>query len=298
VVCLKWKKYLQAGKLWERRLAVLASDIDEMYQKSPTQQTSMVKNQAPTLVQKCVAELLGTTFLVYVGCGALTGAGYLVGSRSAFRGADLLSVSLAFGLAISIMVYAIGHISGCHINPAVSIGLACVRRMSWGEAGAYIIAQLLGGILGALLVAVTFGAGAAKLLGYGATNYNPAFVNYFGAIVVEAIGTFFLLFVIMAMVMDRRAHPGWAGLTVGLTVTMGILVTGAVTGGNFNPSRAFGPTVIQMLFGGAYPFGHMFVYFIGPVIGGAAGAFAYEYLSGLRATESATYPGVEPGPGD
>lgn len=269
-----------------------------MYQETKKQQTPLLKDRAPTLAQKCVAEFLGTAFLVYIGCGALTGAGYLIGSRAAFRGADLLGVALAFGLAISIMVYAVGHISGCHINPAVSIGLACVRRMPWSEAGAYIIAQLLGSILGALLIAVTFGAGAAKLLGYGATNYNPEFVNYFGAIVVEAIGTFFLLFVIMAMVMDRRAHAGWAGLTIGLTVAMGILVTGAVTGGNFNPARAFGPTVIQMLFGGAYPIGHMFVYFIGPIIGGVAGAFAYEYLSGLRATEPTTYTGVEPGPGD
>jgi glycerol uptake facilitator protein len=277
---------------------LLASETCDMRQESMTEQTPAIKGQVPTLGQKCGAEFLGTAFLVYGGCGALTGAGYLTGGSSTFRGADLLGVALAFGLAISIMVYAIGHISGCHINPAVSIGLACVRRMSWGEAGAYIVAQLLGGLLGALLVAVTFGAGAARLLGYGASNYNPVFVNYFGAIVAEAIGTFFLVFVVMAMVIDRRAHPGWAGLTIGLTVAVGILVTGAVTGGNFNPARAFGPTIIQMLFGGAYPFGHLFVYIIGPIIGGVVGAFAYEYLSGLRATEPTTYTGVEPGPGD
>ena len=254
--------------------------------------------RAPTLAQKCMAEFIGTAFLVYIGCGALTGAGYLTGGASAFRGADLLGVSLAFGLAISIMVYALGHISGCHINPSVSIALACVRRIPWSEAGAYIIAQLLGGLLGGLGVAVTFGAAAAKSLGYGATNFNPAFVNYFGAIVVEAIGTFFLLFIIMAMVNDRRSSPGWAGLMIGLTVTVGMLVAGAVTGGNFNPARAFGPTIIEMLFGRAYPIGHMFVYFIGPIIGGALGAFAYEYLAALRATEPTLYRGTEPGPGD
>lgn len=196
------------------------------------------------------------------------------------------------------MIYSLSHISGCHINPAVSIALACVRRISWSEAGAYIVAQLFGGILGALLVAVTFGAKSASTLGFGATDYNPLFVNYFGAIVVEAIGTFFLLFVIMATVIDKRAPAGWAGISVGLTVTVGMLAVAVVTGGNFNPARAFGPTIVQMLFGGSYPFSHMFVYFIGPIIGGVLGAFAYEYLAGLHATGETRYRGVEPGAGD
>src|SRR5690348_5400547 len=108
------------------------------------------KTQAPTLTQKCVAEFIGTAFFVYAGCGTLTAAGYLTHGPAAFRGGDLLEVALAFGLAISIMVYTVGHISGCHINPAVSIAFACVRRMPWSEAGAYIVAQLLGSLLGAL----------------------------------------------------------------------------------------------------------------------------------------------------
>ncbi len=272
-----------------------------MRQKFITSRAPVVEREelrAPTLAQKCMAEFIGTAFLVYIGCGALTGAGYLTGGSSAFRGADLLGVALAFGLAISIMVYAIGHISGCHINPAVSIALACVGRMPWSEAGAYIVSQMLGSLLGGLGIAVTFGATVARTLGYGATNYNPLFVNYFGAIVVEAIATFFLLFVIMAMVNDRRASPGWAGLMIGLTVTVGMLVTGAVTGGNFNPARAFGPTMIEMAFGSSYAIGHMFVYFIGPIIGGIVGVFVYEYLAGLRAREPEVYQGAEPGPGD
>lgn len=253
---------------------------------------------APSLAQKCGAEFIGTAFLVYIGCGALTGAAYLTGGAAAFRGADMLGVSLAFGLALAIIIYAIGHISGGHVNPAVSIALACVKRMPWSEAGAYIVAQLLGGLLGALGVAVTFGAAAARILGYGVSNYNPLFVNYFTACVVEAIVTFFLVFVIMAMVNDRRARPGWAGLMIGLALAASMLVAGSVTGGDLNPARAFGPTMIQMAFGGAYPISHMFVYFIGPIIGGIIGAFAYEYLAGLRATEPELYPGTEPGPGD
>lgn len=266
--------------------------------QAPGEEKAPSELRTPTLAQKCGAEFLGTAFLVWVGCGALTGAGYLSGGASAFRGADLLGVSLAFGLAIAIMVYAVGHISGCHINPAVSIAMACVRRMPWREAGAYVIAQFLGSLVGALGIAVTFGAVAGRILGYGATVYNPLFVNYFTACVAEAIGTFFLVFVIMAMVNDRRAKPGWAGLMIGLTVTAGMLVTGAATGGNLNPARAFGPTMIQMSFGYAYPIGKMFVYFAGPIVGGIIGAFAYEYLAGLRAVEPEMYPGAEPGPGD
>jgi glycerol uptake facilitator protein len=271
--------------------------VDESHEHQVNQEPEAVQQTHP-LGRKCLVEFLGTAFLVYIGCGALTAGGYLAHNRAGFTMGDLLGVALAFGLALAVMVYAIGHISGCHINPAVSLALATVRRIPWSEAGAYIVAQLLGGLLGGLLIAVTFGGTAARSLGYGATNYNTLFVNYFGAIVVEAIATFFLLFAIMAMVMDKRTSPGWAGLIVGLTLALGIMVTGVVTGGNLNPARAFGPTIIQMLFGGAYPFGHMFVYFIGPIIGGIAGAFAYEYLAGLypaRATRKAPYGHVETG---
>src|SRR5260370_21085865 len=83
----------------------------------------------------------------------------------------------------------------------------------------------------------------------------------------------------MAKAIDKRAPAGWSGFAIGLTLTLCILVTGVVTGGNFNPARAFGPTIVQMLFGSSYPFSHMFVYFIGPIIGGVLGAFAYEYLA-------------------
>ncbi|HEX7734100.1 MAG TPA: aquaporin [Ktedonobacteraceae bacterium] len=254
--------------------------------------------QAHPLGRKCLAEFLGTAFLVFIGCGTLTSAGYLEHNKAVFNGADLLLVALAFGLALAVMVYAVGHISGCHINPAISFALAVARRMRWSEAGAYIVAQLLGGLLGALLIAVTYGRPAASLLGYGATDYNTLFVNYFGAIVVEAIGTFFLAFAVMAMVIDKRTNPAWAGLVIGLTLTLCIMVLGPVTGGNLNPARAFGPTLIQMLFGGAYPFGHMFVYFIGPAIGAVAGVFAYHYLAGLSAsseTRETRYGHVETG---
>jgi glycerol uptake facilitator protein len=249
----------------------------------------------PTFEQKCLAEGIGTAFLVFVGCGALAASAYLEHSKVTFTMPDLLSVALGFGLAISLMVYAIGPISGCHINPAVSFAMACARRMPWSEAGAYMIAQLLGGVVGAGLLAIVFGAHSAALLGYGATDYNPHFVNYFTAIIAEAIGTFFLLFVIMASVIDKRVPPGWSGFAIGLTVTAGILVLGAVTGGNFNPARAFGPTIVEMALGVHYPFWHMFVYFIGPAIGGLGGVFTYSYLAHMRAASQRVVGRLEPG---
>ena len=271
-------------------------------QRTPTFRQAPTLDQmsrTPSLGQKCIAEFLGTAFLIYIGCGTLTATAAFLHGRPLFAISDLFAASLAFGLALAIMVYAIGHISNCHINPAVTIGLACVRRISWEEAGAYIIAQLVGAFVGALLVAVTFGAASAGPLGYGASDYNPAFVNYFGAIVVEAITTFFLVFVVMATAIDKRAPKGWAGFAIGLTLAMGMLVAGSVTGGNLNPARAFGPTIVQMIFGNNYPFGHMFVYFIGPIIGGILGAFAYQYLARPHAEEepaaTTTYKRTEPG---
>ncbi len=254
--------------------------------------------QVHPLWRKCLAEFVGTAFLVYIGCGSLTASGYLTHNKALFTGADLLGVALAFGLALGIMIYALSHISGCHINPAVSLALASTRRMSWSEAGAYIVSQLLGALLGALLIAVCFGARSARTLGYGATDYNTLFVNYFGAIVTEAIVTFFLMFVMMALVMDKRTHAAWAGLIVGLTLSVSILVTGAITGGNLNPARAFGPTIIELLFGAKYPFWHMFVFFIGPIIGALCGAFAYQYLASIAPTRQprhVSYGHMEPG---
>lgn len=249
---------------------------------------------APSLGQKCLAEVIGTAFLVYIGCGTLTAAAFFMHGSAISAIADLFAASLAFGLALAIMVYAIGHISNCHVNPAVSIGLACVKRISWSDAGAYIVAQLIGGIIGAVLVAITFGASVAGPLGYGASDFNPTLVNYFSAIVVEAIATFFLLFVIMATGIDKRAPTGWSGFAIGLTLALGMLATGAVTGGNLNPARAFGPTVVQMLLGNNYPFWHMFVYFIGPIIGGILGAFAYQYLAQPQAERRTVYRETEP----
>src|SRR3989441_5921305 len=139
-------------------------------------------DRTPTLTQKFVAELLGTSFLTWIGAGSITATVFLLNgakSATAFTMADLGMIALAFAFAIAAMVYTIGHISGCHINPAVTFSLAVTKRISWNEAGVYWIAQFIGGILGAVVIAFSFGwAQAAQGPGLGATNFGGAISLY------------------------------------------------------------------------------------------------------------------------
>lgn len=237
--------------------------------------------KVPTLGQKFLAEMIGTGFLVFVGAGAATANGVLLG-KSALSLADLGIIGLAFAISIAVMVYSVGHISGCHINPAVSIAMAVTRRMSWREAGVYLLAQFVGSLLGALAIALAYGASTAVATGFGANNFNEATVSYPVAIAVETIGTFFLLFVIMGTAVDGRAPAGWAGLAIGLTVGGDIMALGPVTGASLNPARSFGPAVIQALFGGSYNFAHLIPYFVGPILGGILGVIVYDFMARLK----------------
>src|SRR6266567_5059879 len=205
-------------------------------------------DRTPTLTQKFVAELLGTSFLTWIGAGSITAAVFLLNGAKP---------PTAFTIAA--MVYTIGHISGCHINPAVTFSLAVTRRISWSEAGVYWIAQILGGILGAIFIALGFGwTAAAQGAGLGATDFGNAITLYgtgggwVVAIAMEAIGTFFLLMVIMGTAVDGRAPSGWAGFIIGLMVAGEIFAFGPITNVALNPARAFGPAIIQVLLGGTY----------------------------------------------
>src|SRR5947208_10002977 len=246
-------------------------------------------DRTPTLTQKFVAELLGTSFLTWIGAGSITAAVFLLNGAKpavAFTMADLGMIALAFAFAIAAMVYTIGHISGCHINPAVTFSLAVTRRIGWGEAGVYWIAQFIGGILGAVVIALAFGwTAAAQGPGLGATNFGTA-INLYGttggwivAIAMETIGTFFLLLVVMGTAIDGRAPSGWAGFIIGLMVAGEIFAFGPVTNVALNPARAFGPAVVQILLGGTYDLSHLIVYFVGPLLGGVLAVFKYYFLS-------------------
>jgi glycerol uptake facilitator protein len=246
--------------------------------------------KTPTLTQKFLAELLGTAFLVMIGAGSITATNTLLGPKGVFTMADLAGIALAFAFAIAAMVYTIGHISGCHINPAVTLAMATTRRISWSEAGIYLAAQFIGGLLGAFVIALAFGSSAAATAGYGPTDFNAQTTGYLVAIVMEAIGTFFLLFVIMGTAVDGRAPVGWAGLIIGLAVAAEILFFGPVTNVSLNPSRTFGPVVVQLLFGGKYEVLHLIVYFIGPILGAILGVITYDFLTRSSAKTVAALP--------
>lgn len=258
-------------------------------------------DRTPTLTQKFVAEMLGTAFLTWIGAGSITAATYLLNGAKpalAFSMADLGMIALAFAFAIAAMVYTIGHISGCHINPAVTFSFAVTRRIAWSEAVVYWVAQILGGILGALVIALCFGWTKAATTGLGPTDFSGA-ISLYGvgggwvvAIVMETIGTFFLLLVIMGTAVDGRAPAGWAGLIIGLMVAGEIFAFGPITNVALNPARAFGPALVQVLLGGKYDLSHVIVYLVGPFLGGTLGVLTYDFLQRARTTGSQAIGGV------
>jgi glycerol uptake facilitator protein len=237
----------------------------------------MMQNQ-PTLTQKLMAEALGTGLLTLIGAGSVTATFTIAGSSGAkFSEADLGIISFAFAFIIVAMIFAIGKVSGCHINPAVTIALALTGRVDWATAVSYIVAQVVGAVVGALGIVAMFGKGAATSSILGVTSYGPT-VSPLQAIVAEAIGTFILVFTIYGVAVDPRAPAGWAALGIGLIVAGIIFVVGPITGAALNPARAFGTTFVQAIFGGKNFFDQYYVYIIGPVVGGALGAIVYDLL--------------------
>ena len=197
-----------------------------------------------SLSQRALAETLGTALLVLVGPGSVVATLTLAGdSTPAITGADLLGISFAFGLVIAAMVYAIGKVSGCHINPAVTFALAATKRFPWREVPAYWGAQVLGAVLGAFGIWAVF-AGSAIDFGMGQTSFNPDTATWAQAIFAEGIGTFILMFAILGIV-DSRSPSDLAGLVIGGIVIAIIMIVGPITGASLNPARAFGPELIS-----------------------------------------------------
>ena len=196
--------------------------------------------------QKWLAEALGTGFLVFIGAGSIP-ATLILGNASdvAFSMADLGMISFAFMLVIVGMVYALGHISGCHINPAVTVALAATGKFPWRDVPGYVIAQVVGAIAGALAIVGTLGRTAADL-GLGMTTYGDT-TPLARATFAEFIGTALLAFVIFGVI-DGRAAPGWAGLAIGSIVFAIIIVVGPATGASLNPARYLGPMFVGEVF--------------------------------------------------
>jgi len=207
-------------------------------------------------VRAHVAEFIGTFALVFFGCGAVA-----VGQLPP------VGIALAFGLVIAVMIYALGHVSGAHFNPAVSIGFALGRHFPWPRVATYAVAQVAGAASGALLLRATLGASAPL----GVTHPAGSDLQ---ALAWEALLSFVLMLVITAVATDTRAVGEAAALAIGGAVTLGALVGGPVTGASMNPARSIGPALVSG------DLGSLWVYLIGPIAGAAGAALVYRYLRG------------------
>src|ERR1700730_2374217 len=217
--------------------------------------------------QRALAEVLGTAALVLVGPGSVVATLKLAGPKGGITGADLLGISFAFGLVIAFLVYAIGKVSGCHINPAVTLALAVTKRLPWTDVPLYWVSQFVGATLGAFGIWALFGQGAIDM-GMGQTAFNADTTSYVVAAFAEFIGTALLMFAILGIV-DRRSPGDLAGLVIGGAVIAIIMVVGPVPGASLNPARAFGPELVSLFGGGATHWAQYLPVYLAPGLLGA-----------------------------
>jgi len=222
-----------------------------------------------TSFQKFVAEFIGTFALIFFGAGSICADRYLQGSGG---GIGLLGIALAHGLTMAIMVSALGHISGGHFNPAVSIGFWVTKRIGTLEVFLYWAAQVLGGIAAAFVLRAVIPEETWRAVALG----TPELVRDFSrltAMTLEAVATFFLVLVVFATAVDERgSFRAIAGFGIGLTITLGFLVVGPFTGAALNPARAFGPALASS------HWTNQGVYWIGPLAGGFVAGLLYDSL--------------------
>jgi aquaporin Z len=226
-----------------------------------------------SLSKRCLAELVGTFWLVFGGCGAAVLA-------AAFPqvGIGLLGVSLAFGLTVLTMAYAIGHISGCHLNPAVTLGLVTGGRFPAKELVPYVVAQVLGGILGAgMLYLVASGKAGFSLAGGFACNgygeHSPGGYPLVSAFVAEFVLTFMFLVIILGST-HGRAPSGFAPIAIGLGLTLIHLIGIPITNLSVNPARSTGPALLVR----GWALAELWLFWVAPLLGGGLGGFFYLWL--------------------
>lgn len=216
----------------------------------------------PQLIRKVMAEMIGTFALVFAGCGAVAANAATAG------GVSHVGVALTFGLVVMVMIYATGHISGAHFNPAVTLAFAAVGRFPWRQVPAYASGQVAASVAAAVALAVIFGGDAQ--LGTTAPSTSITITAAFG---IEVVLTFFLMFVIISVATDSRAVGQLAGAAIGGTVTLCALFGGPLTGASMNPARSIGPAVV------AGDFSSLWLYVLAPPLGAVAAAVVYRFLS-------------------
>ncbi|KAL3643559.1 Aquaporin NIP1-1 [Castilleja foliolosa] len=225
-----------------------------------------VKTNDPTccftlqFIQKIIAETLGTYFLIFAGCAAV------IVNADNEKVVTLPGISIVWGLVVMVMVYSVGHISGAHFNPAVTIAFATCKRFPWKQVPAYVAAQVLGS---------TLASGTLRLLFSGTHNHFagtlPADTDV-QSLVVEFIITFYLMFVISGVATDNRAIGELAGLAVGATVLLNVMFAGPISGASMNPARSIGPAIVWSQYRGIW------IYLLGPTAGAISGAWVYNII--------------------
>jgi len=227
-----------------------------------------------SLGKKATAEFIGTFWLVFGGCGSAVLAAAFPELGIGFAG-----VALAFGLTVLTMAFAIGHISGCHLNPAVSVGLAVGKRFPARELPAYVIAQVLGGILAAaVLYVIASGKENFMIGGFASNGYaanSPGGYSLMACLVAELVLTFMFLMIILGST-DRRAPQGFAPIAIGLALTLIHLISIPVTNTSVNPARSTGPA----LFVGGWAIQQLWLFWVAPILGAAIAGIVYPAVAG------------------
>jgi len=240
------------------------------------------------LTRKLAAEFVGTFWLVLGGCGSA-----VLAAKFPTYGIGLLGISLAFGLSVLTMAYAIGHISGCHLNPAVTVGLTVARRFPAANLVPYVVAQVLGAIVaaGVIYLIASGQPGFSVAAGFGANGvaeHSPGGFSMSAGLLAEVVMTFAFLFVILGAT-DDRAPAGFAPVAIGLCLTLIHLVTIPVTGTSVNPARSTGPAV----FVGGWALAQLWIFWVAPLVGAVAAGIVYPQVSG----EAERHPEVDAAPG-
>lgn len=227
------------------------------------------------IMKKYIAEFIGTMILVIIGCGTAM----LVGCDAVSGGGYILT-ALAFGLAIVATAYCIGNISGCHVNPAVSLGVLMNGGMTAVDFAGYVIAQCLGALVGSGLLAAIFSLGGVTDMtgGFGANGLAGVNGSAIAGLLVEIILTFIFVECILGVTSSKAGHGSFGGLIIGLTLT-GVHILGiGLTGTSVNPARSFGPAVVAAFSGNMDGLASLWVFIVGPLVGAALAAVVYKFL--------------------
>ncbi len=227
-------------------------------------------------MKKLIAEFIGTMVLVVMGCGTamLVGCG-------ADAGCGYILTALAFGLVIVGMAYCVGNISGCHINPAVSLGVLISGGMEVKDFIGYVIAQVLGALVGTVILAAIFGLGGVTDMtgGFGSNGLAGVNGSAVAGLLVEIVLTFIFVLTILGVTSKKAGHGSFGGLIIGLALTLVHILGIGLTGTSVNPARSIGPAIMAAIsYGNTEPLASLWVFIVGPLVGAAIAAVVYKYL--------------------